>query len=80
MKNLRRYPPQSGPMARCTEMVHTVPEKFYTDLNGRITPFPVSLLVQVSCILNFLLPGRPNAASNPSSMSEEWNCVIDDPV
>lgn len=50
-------------MARCTEMSHTVPEKFYTDLNGRITPFPVSLFVQVSYILNFLLLGRPNATS-----------------
>jgi hypothetical protein len=46
LKNLRRYPVKSGPMARCTEINHTVPEKFYTDLNGRITPFPVSLFVQ----------------------------------
>jgi cytochrome P450 len=46
LKNLRRYPPQSGPMARCTERIHSVPEKFYTDLNGRVTPFPVSFLVQ----------------------------------
>jgi len=49
-------------MTRFTEIIHTVPEKFYTDLNGRITPFPVSLFVQVSCILNFLILGRPNAA------------------
>jgi hypothetical protein len=49
-------------MAR-TETIHTVPEKFYIDLNGRITPFPVSLLVQVSCILTYLVPGRPNEAS-----------------
>jgi len=46
LKKLRRYPPQSGPMARCTESIQSVPEKFYTDLNGRTTPFPVSFLVQ----------------------------------
>jgi len=66
LKNLRRYPPQSDHMKRYTERIHNVPEKFYIDLNGRTTPFPVSLFVQVSCILNFLLASRFNA--NPSSV------------
>jgi len=47
LRNLCRYPPQSGRMPRCIETVHGVPHRFYTDMNGRVTPFPVSLLVQV---------------------------------
>jgi hypothetical protein len=55
LKNLRRYSPKSGQMAQCTQKIHHVPEKFYTGLNGRITPFPVSLLVQVRFVLVFVI-------------------------
>jgi len=51
LKNLCRYSPQSDmmqsdPMQRFDETVHDVPNQFYTDQNGRVTPFPVSLFVQ----------------------------------
>jgi len=46
LKNLRRYPPKSGPMPRFKETVHDVPNRFYTDPKGLVTPFPVSLFVQ----------------------------------
>jgi len=46
LKKLRRYPSPCDQMPRCQERFHDVPHQFYTDLNGRVTPFPVSLLVQ----------------------------------
>ena len=39
-------------MPRCNETVQGVPDRFYTDMNGRVTPFPVSLLVHVRHMLN----------------------------
>jgi len=46
LKRLCRYPAQSGRLARFTERTCSVPNQFYTDLSGCITPFPVSLVVQ----------------------------------
>jgi len=46
LKQLCRYPAQSGTLQLRTETIRSVPEQFYTDLNGRVTPFPVSLFVQ----------------------------------
>lgn len=46
LKNLRRQPSQSGKLTRFTEEIHSVPEQSYRDMNGRLTPFPVSLIVQ----------------------------------
>jgi len=72
LKNLRRYPPQSGPMPRFKETVRDVPNRFYTDLNGRVTPFPVSLFVQVRR-LGFLvvLVDLPQRTSLMSEASED---------
>jgi hypothetical protein len=46
LKNLRRQPSQSGKLTSFTEEIHSVPEQSYRDMNGRLTPFPVSLIVQ----------------------------------
>jgi len=46
LKHLCRYPTPYGTLSLHTETIHSVPEQFYTDLSGRVTPFPVSLLVQ----------------------------------
>jgi len=46
LKNLRRQPSQSGRLTRFTEEIHSVPEQSYRDMNGRLTPFPCSLIVQ----------------------------------
>jgi hypothetical protein len=50
LKNLRRQPSQSGKLTSFTEEIHSVPEQSYRDMNGRLTPFPVSLIVQVGCV------------------------------
>ena len=52
LKNLRRQPTQSGRLARFTEEIHSVPEQSYRDMNGRLTPFPMSLIIQVGYVLN----------------------------
>ncbi|KAI9450785.1 heme peroxidase [Lactarius psammicola] len=46
LKNLRRQPTQSGQLTRFKEELHSVPEQSYCDMNGRLTPFPGSLIVQ----------------------------------
>ncbi|KAH9175686.1 heme peroxidase [Lactarius sanguifluus] len=46
LKNLRRQPTHSGRLTRFTEKIHNVPEQSYCDMNGRLTPFPGSLIVQ----------------------------------
>ncbi|KAI0290112.1 heme peroxidase [Multifurca ochricompacta] len=47
LKHLRRQSTQSGRLTRLEEKTQDVPGRFYCDLNGRVTPFPVSLVVQV---------------------------------
>jgi hypothetical protein len=58
-------------MPRFKETVRDVPNRFYTDLNGRVTPFPVSLFVQVRR-LGFLvvLVDSPQRTSSMSEASE----------
>ncbi|KAI0265719.1 heme peroxidase [Gloeopeniophorella convolvens] len=46
LSNLRRQSTQSGQLTRFTETVRGAPQQFYVDLNGKLTPFPVSLIVQ----------------------------------
>ncbi|KAF8272643.1 heme peroxidase, partial [Lactarius quietus] len=50
LKNLRRQPSASGRLTGFTEEIHfgihSVPQQSYRDMNGRITPFPGSLIVQ----------------------------------
>lgn len=57
LKNLRRYPASYGQLRVFTERIDTVPQRFYGDLNGTLTPFPVSLLVQASRVFRSLLYG-----------------------
>jgi hypothetical protein len=65
-------------MPRFKETVRDVRNLFYTDLNGRVTPFPVSLFVQVRG-LGFLvvLVDLPQRTSSMSEASKGWsNCII----
>ncbi|RDB26685.1 Linoleate 10R-lipoxygenase [Hypsizygus marmoreus] len=46
LKNIRRAPGVSGKLAKFTEQWHGSPRQLYTGKNGKVTPFPDSLLVQ----------------------------------
>jgi len=46
LNHLRRQPSQSGRLTRFTEKIYSVPEQSYRDMNGRLTPFPCSLIVE----------------------------------
>jgi hypothetical protein len=61
-------------MPRFKETVRDVPNRFYTDLDARVTPFPVSLFVQVRG-LGFLvvLVDLPQRTSSTSEAREGWS-------
>ena len=66
LKNLRR---QSGP-GEITQNISTVPEHYYSRVNGTLTPFPVSLVVQVCLCLQIGCACKVGLQQRISSMSE----------
>ncbi|KAI0060307.1 heme peroxidase [Artomyces pyxidatus] len=48
LPHLQRAADQSGQLSRFTQQLHGVPEELYINFHGQTTPFPTSLIVQVS--------------------------------
>jgi hypothetical protein len=66
---LRKLRRQSG-LGKVTQDVSTVPEQYYSREDGSLTPFPVSLAVQVCLCLQICCVGKVGLRKHTSSMSE----------